>query len=165
MWRRWLPGLTVLALWQAWVVAVRLWLQGSPAPQAWFWLVPLAGFRATRLPDLPFTVIQLLVPAIVVLTLAARGLWRTSRDPALWAAALNALLVLSLPPGTADVLWHSGRLATGLVASTLLATALGASAPLVWRTLGAVYASSACWTIAVTIRYLFWDVVALGSLM
>lgn len=162
---RWLPALAVLALWQGWVLAVRLWLQGSPAPQAWFWLVPLIGFRATRLPDLPFSVMHLIIPAIVVLALGIRGLRRAPRDPSLWAAVLNAFLVLSLPASTADVLWHSGRLSTGLVAATLLATSLSVSAPRTWHTLAAVYASSAVWTLAATVRYLFWDIVVLGSLM
>jgi len=66
---------------------------------------------------------------------------------------------------TADVLWHSGRLSTGLVAATLLATSLSVSAPRTWRALAAVYASSACWTLVVAVRYLFWDIVVLGSLM
>jgi len=162
---RWLPGLAVLALWQGWVLAVRLWLHGSPAPQEWFWLIPLIGFRATRLTDLPFSVMQLIIPASIVLVLGIRGLRRAPRDVSLWAAVLNAFLVLSLPPPTADVLWHSSRLSTGLVAATLLATSLSDSAPRLWRALAAVFASSACWTLAVTVRYLFWDIVVLGSLM
>ena len=162
---RWLPALAVLGVWQGWVLAVRLWLHGSPAPQVWLWPVPLIGFGATRLPDLPFSVIQLIIPAIVVLALGIRGLRRGPGDASLWAAVLNALLVLSLPPLTADVLWHSGRLSTGLVAATLLATSLSVSAPRTWRALAAVYASSACWTLVVAVRYLFWDIVVLGSLM
>jgi hypothetical protein len=57
------------------------------------------------------------------------------------------------------LLWHSGRVATGLIVAALLARQLAASAPRVWRGLVLVFASSASWTVAVAIRYLFWDVV------
>jgi hypothetical protein len=158
--RRWLPGLLVLGLWQVWVLADRLWLHGSPAPGLWLWLVPLRGFRATRLFDLPFSVIYLLIPAAIMLGLALRGLRRAPADPALWAMAFNALLVLSLPPGAAALAWHSARVSTGLVASLVLATSLQHSAPQTWRGLAVCLATSSCWTVAVIVRYLFWGVVA-----
>src|SRR5262245_24051477 len=31
---------SVVALWQAFVLVIRLWLHGSPAPLVWFWLIP-----------------------------------------------------------------------------------------------------------------------------
>ena len=158
--RRWLPGLLVLGLWQAWLLAVRLSLYGSPAPELWFWLVPLRGFRATRLFDLPFSVIYLIIPAMIILGLAARGLRRAPTDPALWAMTFNALLVLSLPPLTAALTWHSARVSTGLVASLGLATSLQQSAPQTWRVLAAWLATSSWWTAVIIARYLFWDVVA-----
>jgi hypothetical protein len=158
--RRWLPGLLVLGLWRAWVIGVRLWLHGTPSSghRWWLWLIPLLGFRATRPFDLPFSVIYLLVPAAVMLVLAVRRLRRTPADPALWAIVLNALLVLSLPRGTAALVWHSARVSTGFVASLVLATSLQHSMPRTWRVLATLFASSAGWTIAAVVRYLFWDV-------
>jgi hypothetical protein len=158
--RRWLPGLAVLALWQVWVLAVRFSLHGSPRPDLWFWLIPLRGFRWTRPFDLPFSVIYLIVPAVLMLVLALRGLRRAPADPALWAMVLNAFLVLSLPPLTATLVWHSARVSTGLVASLVLATSLQQSAPRAWQGLAVGLATSSGWTIAVIVRYLFWDVVA-----
>jgi len=49
---RWIPGLVVVALWQVWVLAVRLWIHGSPLPRKWPWPVPLAGHLTTRSFDL-----------------------------------------------------------------------------------------------------------------
>jgi len=72
---------------------------------------------------------------------------------------LNACLVLSMPPATARHAWHSGRLATGLVAASLLAAPLRRTGPRVFAGLAGVYAGSALWTVTVVIRYLFWDVV------
>jgi hypothetical protein len=159
--RRWLPGLAVLGLWQVWVLAVRLSIHGSPAPGLWLWLIPLRGFRATRLLDLPFSVIYLILPAALVVWLAVRGLRRAPADPALWAMVLNAFLVLSLPPLTAALVWHSARVSTGLVAAVVLATSLQQSAPRTWRVLAVGFATASVWTVLVIVRYLFWDVVAI----
>ena len=159
--RRWLPGVLVLGLWQLWNVSVRLRLHGSPAPERWIWLVPLLGFRSTRPFDVPFTVIFLFIPAAMTLVLAVRGLRRAPASPALWAAVLNVFLVLSLPPRTAELAWHSARVSTGLVASLVLATSLQHSAPRAWRLLAALFVGSSAWTLAVVVRYLFWDVVAI----
>jgi hypothetical protein len=158
--RRWLPGLVVLGLWQVWVLAVRLSLHGSPASGLWLWRIPLRGFRWTRLFDLPFSVIYLIIPAVLMLVLAVRGLRRAPADPALWAMVLNAFLVLSLPPATATLVWHSARVSTGLAASLVLATSLQQSAPRTWRVLAVGLATSSAWTIIVIVRYVFWDVVA-----
>ena len=157
--QRWLPGLAVLTVWQVWVLAVRLSLHGSPRPDLWLWLIPLRGFRATRPFDLPFSVIYLIIPAALMLALAVRGLRRAPADPALWSMVLNAFLVLSLPPVTATLAWHSARVSTGLAASLVLATSLQQSAPRTWRGLAVGLATSGCWTVAVIVRYLFWDVV------
>jgi hypothetical protein len=156
--RRWLPGLVVLGLWQAWLVAVRLSISGSPAPERWFWLLPLRGFRATRPFDLPFSLIYLIAPAAILMILAVRGLRRRPTDPALWALAFNAYLVLSLPASIAELVWHSARLSAGLAASLVLATALGAVAPLAWRAVAAWLITSSVWTVAVVVRYVFLDV-------
>jgi hypothetical protein len=159
--RRWLPGLAVLGIWQVWALAVSLSLHGSPAPGLWLWLIPLRGFRWTRPFDLPFSLIYLIVPAVLLLVLAVRGLRRAPGDPALWAMVLNAYLVLSLPPMTAALVWHSARLATGLAASVVLATSLQQSAPRTWRVLAVGLATSSAWTVLVLVRYVFWDVVAI----
>jgi hypothetical protein len=157
--RRWLPALTVLGLWGAWLLLVRAVLQAPLISGRR--LHPLTGFAATRALDLPFSLAWVVIPAAAVAVLAGRGLLRAPTDARLWAALLNALVALSLPPGTAAMLWHSARVSTGLVAATVLATPLEDVAPRAWRGLAVVYASSALWTIAAVARYLFWDVVVL----
>ena len=159
--RRWLPGLLVLGLWQLYNVALRLHLHGSPSPEKWFWLWPFRSIRWIRPFDLPFTLIFLVVPAVVTLVLIVRPLRRTPMEPALWAAALNALLVLSLPPRVAELVWHSARVSTGLVAALVLATSLRETAPRTWRLLMALFVGSSAWTLAAVVRYLFWDVVVI----
>jgi hypothetical protein len=154
---RWVVPLAVVAAWAAWLGILLLAGQGSTGPWSTMWRLPLSGFRATRLLDLPATVVFLLGPALLVLGWAARELWRRPRDASLWAAALNALLVLWLPPETAHILWHSGRIATGLVGATLIAAPLASSGPRLWHGLTSLFAVSALWTVAVTLRYLFWD--------
>ena len=157
---RWLPSLGVLGLWVGWLVGVRLWV-GAPL-RLWIpSLLPLAGFSATRLLDLPFSLIYLVIPALVVVVYGVWGLVRARGDPRLWAAVLNGLLVLSLPPETAALLWHSSRVSSGLIVSTLLSMPFWSSPPWLWRGLATLYMSSACWTAAVGVRYLLWDVVRL----
>lgn len=51
-------------------------------------------------------------------------------------------------------------LATGFVTATLLASPLAAAAPRLWRGLMVLFITSARWTVAVTLRYLIWDMVA-----
>jgi hypothetical protein len=155
---RWVVPLSVVAAWAGWRGIVLLVGIGATGPWGTMWRLPLSGFRATRLLDLPATVVFLLVPAALVFGWAARELWRRPGDASLWAAALNALLVLWLPPKTAEILWHSGRLSTGLVAATLIAAPLASANPRLWRALAILFAGSALWTVAVTLRYLFWDV-------
>lgn len=58
---------------------------------------------------------------------------------------------------TAGLLWHSGRIATGLVGRSFSRHPLALSTPRVWRALAVPFASSATWTVAVTARYLLWD--------
>jgi len=157
--RRLIPALSVIGLWLAWLLFVRLSPPGTGAKRPT--LVPLIGFAATRLLDLPTSLAWLVIPAGVVAVLSVRGLRAAPTDPRLWSALLNALLVLSLPPDTAELLWHSTRVGTGLVASTLLAAPIASSAPSWYRGLAVVYASSAIWTAAVALRYLLWDVVTL----
>jgi hypothetical protein len=159
-WRRWLPGLLVLGLWQLWTVGVRVQLQSSMAPEWWVWLRPLRGLLGKhRLPDELFLVIFLVVPALITLVLAARGLWRTPADPALWAAVLNVVLVLCLPTRSTALVWHSARISTGLVVSVVLANTHPRVAPRAWRWLAAFFVVSSGWTVAVVVRYLLWDVV------
>ena len=64
-------------------------------------------------------------------------------DPALWGLMLNALSIFLMPGG----------------AAALLAAHLATSAPRSWRILAVLWVTSASWTIAVTVRYLYWDVV------
>jgi hypothetical protein len=157
--RRLGPALSVIGPWVAWLLYVQLvmpeWGGGHPP------LAPGVGFTATRWLDLVPSLVWLVIPAAVIAVVSIRGLCAAPTDPRLWAALLNALLVLSLPRGTAEMLWHSARLGTGLVASTVLATPIEEAAPSLYRALAAVYVSSALWTVAVTVRYLVWDVVAL----
>jgi hypothetical protein len=56
---------------------------------------------------------------------------------------LNVLFVLWRPPRAAKLLWHSGRLSTGLIAAVLLAAPVAASAPRRWRGLALLFAGSA----------------------
>jgi hypothetical protein len=156
---RWPLALAVFAAWGAWLLAVAA-VSGGPSSPEPMPVLPLAGYRATRLLDLPATLVYLLGPSLVTLAFALRWLWRRPADAALWGLALNALLVVWLPPKTAELLWHSGRLSTGLVAATLLATPLATSSPRLWRALAAIFASSASWTAAVAARYLLWNVRA-----
>jgi hypothetical protein len=159
-WRRLLPGLLVLGLWQLWIFGVRVKLQSSLVPEWWRWLMPLRGLlHIDRLPDLLFAVVFLVIPALVTLVLVARGLWRTPLDPALWAALLNVALVLFLPTRSTALVWHSARISTGLVASVALANASPRVWPRAWRWLAAWFVLSSVWTAAVVVRYLFWDVV------
>ena len=155
--QRWLPGVAVVALWLGWVLTVRnvLHAVGVPRPA----LAPLVGLLSIRPFDLPLTVLALIIPALSVTALSIKGLFHHIGDARLWSALLNALLVLSLPPDSTATFWASGRVSTGLVVSTLLATPFESLAPSVWRALAVVYTSSALWTIAVVVRYLFWDVV------
>jgi hypothetical protein len=156
--RHWTPVIGVLAAWGAWYAFVAVIGRGGIAPAAWTPRPPLAGYLSTRPIDLPVTVVCLVIPALVVLAWSARELTRRRADPALWAAGLNALFVLWFPPRTAELLWHSGRLATGFVVATLLAVPLARSHPPLWRALALVFAASACWTAAVALRFLVWDV-------
>lgn len=153
-----LVALSMLAAWGAWLGFVALFGTGALIQSGTRPRFPLAGYLATRLLDLPVTLAYIIAPAVLVLGWAARELWRRPTDGSLWAAGLNALLVLQFPPRTAEVFWHSGRLATGLVVATLLATPLAVSAPLLWRALVILLATSVFWTISVAIRFLFWDV-------
>jgi hypothetical protein len=154
---RWLAPLTVLSAWGAWLAVVFLAGTGPWAPSYVWPRPPLVGYLATRPLDRPATVLYLVAPALVVTGWAIRELRRRPGDASLWAAALNALLVLSLPSRTAELLWHSGRLAVGFVAAVLLSAPLAASSPGLWRALAVLFASSASWTAAVTLRYLLWD--------
>ncbi len=154
----WVIGFGVLGTWGLWYGVVALVGRGAITPAPWAPALPLIGYLATRASDLPITIVCLVVPALVVLGWAARELRHGPADLALWAVALNALFVLWFPPKTTELLWHSGRLATGLVAATLLASRLAASGPRLWRALTIVFASSACWTIAVALRFLLWNI-------
>jgi hypothetical protein len=156
-WRRWVIVPAAFGAWGAWLLTVAAVGFGPTSPEPLL-LLPLAGYRATRLLDLPVTLVYLVAPALIAIGLALRQLRHRPTDAALWAVALNALLVLWLPPRAAELLWHSGRLATGLVVATLLAASLAASSPWLWRALALLFASSAWWTAAVTARYLLWDV-------
>lgn len=160
---RWLPGVLVLGFWQLYTLTVRVQLHGSASPEKWWWLWPFRGWRWVRPFDLPFTLIFLAVPAVVTLVLVACAVRRRPTDPALWAAALNAVLVLSLPGRVAELVWHSARISTGLVAALALATPLRDTAPRTWRLLMALFVASCGWTVAVVIRYLFWDVVVIPA--
>lgn len=151
-------ALIVVSAWGAWLGVVALLGTGDmiqPGAQPRF---PLAGFLATRPLDLPVTLVHIIVPAVLVLGWAIREFPRRPTDASVWAVTLNALLVLQLPPRTAEMFWHSGRLATGLVAATLLAAPLAASAPRLWRALAILLATSALWTVAVALRFLVWSV-------
>jgi hypothetical protein len=141
-------------------VTVSLWA-GIPSLAITQEMWPLVGFAQTRVTDLPFTLICVVLPALAVLGFGLAALRRAPRDPGAWAAVLNACLVLSVHPPSARLAWHSGRLATGLVAASLLAVPLRRTVPRVFAGLAAVYAGSALWTVAVVIRYLFWEVVTL----
>ena len=154
---RWAPAVAVFGTWGLWLLTVAL-VGGGPAVPEELPRLPLIGYLSTRLIDLPATLLYLVAPAFMVTAPALAGLRRQPTDAALWAVLLNALLVFWLPPRTAELLWHSGRIATGLVVATLLATPLAHSTPRVWRALALLFVSSASWTVAVTLRYLLWDV-------
>jgi hypothetical protein len=153
-----LAAIAVLAAWSAWYAFVAAVGRGAISPVTWTPRPPLMGYLSTRLSDLPVTVVCLVIPALIVFGWAARELIRHRADPAVWAAALNALFVLWFPPRTTELLWHSGRLATGLVAATLLAAPLARARPALWNALAMLFAASACWTAAVALRFLVWDV-------
>ena len=154
---RWVVPLAVLTAWGAWLGVVVLVSRDSTGPWTAMWRLPLSGFLATRLLDLPATILFVLVPALLVLGWAAGAAWRRPGDACVWAAALNALLVLWLPPASAEILWHSARIATGLVAATLIASPLARAKPRLWGALAALFIGSALWTVAVMLRYVFWD--------
>jgi len=149
-------ALAVLAGWGAWLGTVALVGTGPLFQSGGRLRFPLAGYLSIRRLDLPVTLVFIMVPAVLVLGLAARGLWRRPSDASLWAVSLNALLVIELPPRAAELYWHSGRLATGFVAATLLAAPLAVSAPRLWHALAILLATSVSWTIAVALRFLFW---------
>ncbi len=153
---RWAPALAAFGAWGVWLVAVTLMSVGSAAPEI-LPPLPFIGFFTTRPLDLLASLVYLLAPSVIVFGLALPELRKRPADASLWAVALNALLVCWLPSKTAELLWHSGRIATGLVVATLVATPLATSAPRVWRALALLFASSASWTVAVTLRYLLWD--------
>lgn len=157
---RWLPAVVVLGLWLTWLTATALWV-GRPQPVPGTLGLPFLGYRATRSLDLPVTIIHLLIPAVLVVGYAARRLARAPERPELWAALANGILVIVLGTPVTGLLWHSGRVSTGLVAATLLAVPLGRGAPPLGRALAVLYTTSAGWTIAVVVRYLFWDVISL----
>jgi hypothetical protein len=154
---RWTIALAVFAAWGGWLLTVSAIAFGPRSPEP-FLLLPLTGYRLTRTLDIPATLAYLVAPALIAVGLALWQLRRRPTDAALWAVTLNGLLVLWLPPRTAELLWHSGRIATGLVVAILLAAPLATSAPRVWRALAMLFASSASWTTAVTVRYLLWGV-------
>ena len=157
---RWLPVAVVLGLWLGWLASTALWIgRSQPAPGVLG--LPFLGYRATRGTDLPVTLVFVLLPAVVVVAYAARRLIRAPARPELWAALANGVLVIVLGTRVAGLLWHSGRVATGLVAATLLAVPLGRGASPLGRALAALYAVSAVWTIAVVARFLFWGVLSL----
>jgi hypothetical protein len=157
---RWLPAAVVLGLWLTWLATMGLWL-GRPQPAPGVLGLPFLGYRATRGTDLPVTVVHLLLPAVIVIVYAARRLASAPTRPELWAALANGMLVIALGTPNAALLWHSGRVATGLVVATLLAVPLGRGSPPLGRALAALYATSAVWTIAVAARYAFWNVISL----
>jgi hypothetical protein len=150
-------ALGVAVAWGLWLALVALagigpLLQPGLGPR-----FPLVSYRATRWLDLPPTLLFLVVPALLVLGWAVGALRVRPADASVWAAGMNALLVLWLPPSTTELFWHSGRLSTGLVAATLVCVPLATTAPRLWRTLTLVFATSALWTLAITARYLFWE--------
>lgn len=148
-------ALGVAAAWSLWLALVGMagtgpLLQPGLGPR-----LPLVSYGATRWFDLPPTLLFLVMPAVLVAGWAVCGLRVRPTDASVWAAALNALLVVWLPPSTTELFWHSGRLSTGLVAATLVCAPLATSAPRLWRTLTLLFATSAIWTLAITARYLF----------
>lgn len=155
-----LVALAVLGGWGAWLAIVTMLGSGPILPSGAQPQIPLAGFLSTRLLDLPVTLVYIIAPALLVLGWAARELWRRPADASLWAAFLNALLILEFREGNAEIFWHSGRLSTGFVAAILLAAPLAASAPRVWRALTILLATSLGWTVAVTLRFMFWTVTS-----
>jgi hypothetical protein len=156
---RWLPAALVLGLWLMWLTVIALWL-GRPFPSSGVLGFPFIGYRATRGADLPATLVFLLLPAVIVTVYAARHLAMRPDRAELWAALANGILVILLGPRVIGLLWHSGRVATGLVVASLLSVPLGHSSPKLGRALAMLYAASAVWTIAVAARYAFWDVIA-----
>jgi hypothetical protein len=156
---RWWPAAVVALLWLGWILCVRYVLRAPAGARPR--VAPLLGLMAMRPMDAPLTLVVLIVPAAVAIVLAVRGLCRDASDASLWALGLNAALALSLPAATAELFWHSGRVATGLVASTLLATSLENVAPSARRALLLLYASSVLWTLAVVARYVLFGVIVL----
>ena len=154
---RWTIALAVFAAWGGWLLTVDAIGFGPRSPEP-LPLLPLTGYRLTRTLDLPATLVYLVAPSLIAIGPALWQLQRRPADAALWAVTLNALIVLWLPPRTAELLWHSGRIATGLVVAILLAAPLAASAPRLWRALAVLFASSVSWTAAVTVRYVLWNV-------
>jgi len=155
--RWWLPTVVVLAGigWGAYLALAGV----GPWVGFTLWRLPLSGFLRTRLVDLPITLLYIVIPALVLAAGAGWALRRRAADPALWGLMLNALSIFLMPGGSAAFLWHSARLSTGLVTAALLAAHLATSAPRSWRILAVLWVTSASWTIAVTVRYLYWDVV------
>lgn len=158
---RWALPATVLAAWTAWQGFVSWWAQHPVAHFRFVrWaiglLIPFQGFRFTQLLHVPGTVLQLLIPAVVSAGYAGWRLWRTPREYRLWALLMTALFTLCLPAQSAALLWHSGRLSTGLVVATLTAgPAIEAKG--LWRGLVTLQVTTAVWTVAVLLRYLLWD--------
>jgi hypothetical protein len=156
--RWWLPAAAVLGAWVGWGVFVGLAGRGRWTPYL-PWRPPFAGYLETRFVDLPATLLYIVVPAVVLAAATGWALRRRPADPALWAVLLNALFVFWMPTRSAELLWHSARLSTGLPLAALLADDLARSAPRWWRALAVLLLTSASWTIAVTVRYLCCGVV------
>jgi hypothetical protein len=155
---RWGVPLAVLGGCGTWLGLVYVMGTGAWVPGRLLLRIPMSGYLWTRPFDLPATLLFMVIPALLVVGWTAHGLWRRPVDASLWAAALNALFVLWLPPRAAELLWHSGRLSSGLIAAVLLSVPLATSAPRLWRGLTVLFAGSAAWTMAVTVRYLLWEV-------
>ena len=147
----------VVAAWGLWLALVALVGIGPFLQPGLGLRLPLVGYGATRWLDLPPTLLFLVLPALLVLGWAVGALRARPADASIWAAGINALLVLWLPPRTTELFWNSGRLSTGLVAATLVCVPLATSAPRLWRILTLVFATSALWTLAIAARYLFWE--------
>jgi hypothetical protein len=160
VWRWGLPA-AVFTLWAIWQGLVGRWVGQVTAPvrfARWtLWMFPLRGYRSIQRLHLPATLVQLILPAAAAVGYAAWRLWREPAEHRLWAVLLTGLFALCLPHGSAALLWHSGRLSTGLVVATLVAWPV-VDAPRLWRGLVSMYVSSALWTLAVAVRYALWDV-------
>ena len=150
-------ALGVAAAWVVWLAVVAVAGIGPLLQPGIGLRLPLVSYSATRWLDLPPTLLFLVLPALAVLGWAVGALRVRPADASVWAAGVNALLVVWLPPRTTELFWHGGRLSTGLVAATLVCVPLAISAPRLWRTLTLVFATSALWTLAIAARYLFWE--------